>query len=109
MCDVPFVPELTTSTDTGYFVDRHANSVDITTSFRASLNRLSIVKNEKEYLSEDLDDVNDSSSDGLYSGFEYNNFFNLKEMNDEQMGFKDKISYEETIADSELIRQIAFK
>ena len=105
MCDAPFVPEITASTDTSYFVDRYANNVDITTSFRASLTRLSGVKNEKDCLSEDSDE-NDSSSDGLFTGFDYSNIFNLKEMNDEQLGFKAKMSYEESIDDSESMSEM---
>ena len=104
MCDVPFVPETATSTDTSYFVDRYSCEVDITTSFRASLTRFGDMKNEKDCLNEDLENdcmsedlkENGSSPDELLTGFDYRNIYSLREINDEQLGNRVKASYEES-------------
>lgn len=108
MCDAPFVPDISTSTDTSYFVDRYTNDKDLTTSFRTSLTRSGYPNKERGLMSGEWDEEESASeldSDGLFTGFDYSNIFNLKEMNDEQLGFKTKEFQGEGILDSESVSE----
>ena len=90
MFEVPFVPEVENNLDTSYFIDRHKDEKDVTLSMKASLTRSLVPwRGHSEMASLDLNESEDEESDEkdtAFSGFDYNNVFSLKEMNDEQLG-----------------------
>ena len=88
MNEAPFVPEVTDSLDTSYFVDSARDDKDLPASMKASITRSAGLNPSLGGCSVDGNESEgESEGDDAFAGFDYSNIFSLKEMNNEQLGF----------------------